>query len=104
MRWLSLSVVLIGALSAAMPVVAAEDDAAAVRDYCRTEIAASGQLCDCLMRQLAKLSDAQQALVAAMARNDAAALAAARAELAGADLTQAETFLKTETLLCRPSG
>jgi hypothetical protein len=39
-----------------------------------------------------------------MIRNDATALATARADLAGAELAQAETFLKTETLLCRPSG
>jgi hypothetical protein len=101
---LALSVALFGGMAAALPAAAAEDDASALRDYCRTEIAASGQLCDCLIRQFAKLTEAQQTLVAAMVRNDAAALAAARADLFGAQLTQAETFLKTETLLCRPSG
>ncbi|HET7715202.1 MAG TPA: hypothetical protein VFK86_06215 [Bauldia sp.] len=91
---------LIGITSAA----ANEADAAVVRDYCRAEIAATGQVCDCLLRQFDKLTDGQQALVAAIVRDDAAALAAARAELAGAELAQAETFLKAETLLCRPSG
>jgi hypothetical protein len=95
---------LFAAVSIARPVAAGEGDASAVRDYCRTEIAASGQLCDCLMRQFAKLTAAQQTLVAAMVRHDTAALAAARADLDGAELTQAESFLKTETLLCRPSG
>lgn len=100
---LTFAFALIGA-AISIAAAAAEDDATAVRDYCRTEIAPSGQLCDCLMRQFAKLTEGQQRLVAAMVRNDAAALAAARAELAGGELTQAEMFLKTETLLCRPSG
>lgn len=100
---LGLSVFVVGFV-AAMPAGDGDEGATAVRDYCRAEIAASGQLCDCLMRQFAKLTAGQQALVAAMVRDDAAAIAAARADLAGAELTQAETFLKTETLLCRPSG
>jgi hypothetical protein len=97
------SVTLIAVLATIAPVAANEEDAATLRDYGRAEIAAPGRLCDCLLRQFAKLTEGQQTLVAATVRDDPTAIAAARADLAGAELAQAEAFLKTETLLCRPS-
>lgn len=73
-------------------------------DYCRAEIAPTEQTCDCLLRQFAKLSDGQQALVAAIVRNDAEAIAEAREDLTDSDAAAADGFLTRETLLCRPSG
>jgi hypothetical protein len=102
MRIVALSI-LIGS-SFGLPAVAGEDDAAALRDHCRAEIAATGSTCDCLLRQFSKLSDAQQAVVAATIRDDADAAAAARATLTNADAAEADSFLQRETLLCRPSG
>jgi hypothetical protein len=92
--------VLICGLAAASPVIAGEQEAEALRAYCRAEIAPAGQLCDCLLRQFAKLTEDRQALVAAIVSNDAAALATA----SEAERDEAEAFLKRETLLCRPSG
>jgi hypothetical protein len=100
---LTLSAILIGVV-AALPAVAGESEARVVGDYCRAEIAPTGQVCDCLLRQLAKLTEEQQALVASIVEEDATAVAAARAELTAAELEQAESFLTRETLLCRPSG
>jgi len=91
-------------LLAAVPVTGGEAESTVVRDYCVEEIAPEGQLCDCLLRQLAKLNDDQQALVAALVLDDAEALAAVVDALSDAEREQAETFLKHETLLCRPSG
>jgi hypothetical protein len=91
---------LIGGLVTAWPVLAGELQAEALRAHCRAEIAPTGQLCDCVLRQFAKLTEDQQALVAAMVSNDAVALAAASVN----EREEAESFLKRETLLCRPSG
>ena len=96
---------LVGALGVTIaPASAGEADAATLRDYCRAEIAASGQVCDCLLRQFDKLTDGQQALVGAILRQDATAIPALRADLTEAEARRAETFIAGETLLCRPSG
>ena len=86
------------------PAAASEEDAATLRNYCRTEIAASGQVCDCLLRQFAKLTNGQQALIRAILTDEAAAIAGLRADLTEAEATQAEGFMARETMLCRPSG
>jgi hypothetical protein len=104
MMRLALMLAVAGGLGYAPAAAADEADAIAVADYCHGEAGASDQLCQCLLRQFAKLTPGQQALVGAMARDDAAEIAAASAMLDGSELAGAEGFLKTETLLCRPSG
>ena len=64
-------------LATIAPAAASEEDAATLRDYCRAEIAASGQVCDCLLRQFAKLTDGQQALLGAILKDEAAAIVGA---------------------------
>ena len=91
-------------VASAMPAAAGDLDEATLRDYCRAEIAASGHVCDCLMRQFDKLTDGQQALVGAILRQDATAIPALRTGLTEAEARRAETFIAGETLLCRPSG
>ena len=103
MRPVGLAILLVGA-ALARPLAASEDDAATVRDYCRSEIAPTGQTCDCLLRQFAKLSERQQALVAAIIRDDAEAISDAREALTDSDAAAADGFLKRGALLCRPSG
>ena len=98
------SVTLVAGLATIAPAAASEEDAATLRDYCRAEIAASGQVCDCLLRQFAKLTEGQQALLRAILTDEAAAIAGLRAELTEAEAKQAEEFIASETLLCRPSG
>ena len=105
MRRLCHAALLVGALVATIaPAGAGEADGVTLRDYCRAEIAASGQVCDCLLRQFDKLTDGQQALVGAILRQDATAIPALRADLTEAEARRAETFIAGETLLCRPSG
>jgi hypothetical protein len=91
-------------VASAMPAAAGDLDEATLRDYCRAEIAASGQVCDCLLRQFDKLTDGQQALVGAILRQDATAIPALRTGLTEAEARRAETVIAGETLLCRPSG
>jgi hypothetical protein len=95
---------LIAVLAAFGPAAASEEDAATLRDYCRSEIAPSGQVCDCLLHQFAKLTDGQQALIRAILMDEAAAIGGLRADLTVAEATQAEGFMARETMLCRPSG
>lgn len=95
---------LIAVVAAFAPAAASEEDAVTLRDYCRSEIAASGQVCDCLLRQFAKLAEGQQALLRAILTDEAAAIAGLRADLTEAEVQQVETFIARETMLCRPSG
>ena len=98
-------VTLIAALATTIaPVAASEEDTTTLLNYCRAEIAASGQVCDCLLRQFAKLADGQQALLRAILTDEAAAIAGLRADLTEAEVQQVETFIARETMLCRPSG
>jgi hypothetical protein len=95
--------VLLAALTSA-PANASEIDAAALTEYCQTTMKASAGICDCLLRQFAKLSDAQQALLGAVLRDDEAALEMLHTALSPADAQQVDGFLARESLLCRPSG
>jgi hypothetical protein len=87
-----------------VPAGADEEDAATLTEYCQTTMKASARICDCLLQQFSRLSDAQQALLGAILRNDEAALSPLRAALSPADAQQVDGFLARESLLCRPSG
>ena len=89
---------------AATLAAASEEDAATIRTYCEAQPNASARICNCLLGRFEKLSEGQQAFVVAIVEDDQAVLADLRAELPPMEVSQAETFLKAETMLCRPSG
>lgn len=92
------------AVAASNPADAGEADAATLAEYCRTTMNAPAGVCDCLLRQFAKLGEDQQALLAAIVANDEAAMTALRAAMSPADTAEVDGFLARKSLLCRPSG
>ena len=61
-------------------------------------------MCDCLLRQFAKLGEGEQGLLGAMLRADTAAIPALSAALTPEAVDRVDAFVTRETLLCRPSG
>lgn len=77
---------------AAIPAVAAEADRAAIGEGCLAKLNWSEQACQCLADKSGELEDVQQAFLAAMLKQDGAALAKLRDQMTIPQMAQVSMF------------